>query len=142
MWVSGEALSKMQRDIIRLNDELEKNKRISHELITGLIEKVLFDPETMRKEIQSAKELDREIYKIITEETEGEGEKRTNMDIQKIEQVINMQADELILLMEERKARNMKWIDEKRTEAIKALTLLMMVTEMIKLNENPIEHTL
>lgn len=74
MWVSGEALSEMQRDIIRLNDELEKNKRISHELITGLIEKVLFDPETLKKEIQSTKELDREIHKIITEETEGEGD--------------------------------------------------------------------
>lgn len=107
-----------------------------------MIEKVLFDPEIMRKEIQSEKELDREIHKLIAEETEGEGEKRNNMDIEKIEQVIDMQADELILLMEERKARNMKWIDEKRTEAIKALALLMMVTEMIKLNENPIEHTL
>lgn len=95
MWVSGKALSEMQRDIIRLNDELKKNKRISHELITGLIEKVLFDPETMKKEIQSTKGLDREIYKIIAKETEGEGDsKKVFVDNIKIN-VMNPDTQEL-----------------------------------------------
>lgn len=64
------------------------------------------------------------------------------MDIEKIERIIDIQADEIILHMEDRKSRNMKWIDEKNTAAIKTLALLMMVTEMIKTSENPIEYTL
>lgn len=64
------------------------------------------------------------------------------MNIEKIEQIIDKRADEILTHMAARKERNMEWIDEKNTEAIKALAMLMMVTEIVKVNESQTEYTL